>query len=139
MNSSTCQAGTTGLSITPNGNVQPCIAFPLILGNLHKDSLQSILYGQKLKEWHKITLKEYTECGKHDYCNYCSICAGSNYVANNTPIKPCKTNCYIAKCRYDVAIKLSEGNDPLMGRDIQTRIKEVLSMNESMGCSASSL
>mgnify|MGYP003474720683 CR=1 FL=1 len=43
------------------------------------------------------------------------------------------------KCRYDVAIKLSEGNDPLMGRDIQTRIKEVLSMNESMGCSASSL
>ena len=139
MNSNTCQAGTTGLSITPNGNVQPCIAFPLILGNLHKDSLQSILYGHKLKEWHKITLKEYTECGKHDYCNYCSICAGSNYVANSTPIKPCKTNCYIAKCRYDVAIKLSEGNDPLMGRDIQTRIKEVLSMNESMGCSASFL
>jgi MoaA/NifB/PqqE/SkfB family radical SAM enzyme len=115
----TCHAGETGLCITPNGNVQFCVTFPWILGNIKEVTLKRILTENiYLKKWKKTTLSDFENCGKEEYCQYCTICAGCNFVATGSPLKACKNSCYIAKCRYEVAEKLKKGNDPLKNRDV---------------------
>lgn len=115
----TCHAGETVLCITPNGNVQFCVAFPFVLGNIKEITLRSVLTENiYLKKWKEITLSDFESCGKEEYCQYCIICAGCNFVATGSPLKACKNNCYIAKCRYDVAEKLKKGNDPLNNKSL---------------------
>lgn len=115
----TCHAGETAFCITPNGNVQLCVAFPLILGNVKEQNIKDIITDNiLLTKWQKTTLKDFEDCGKKEYCQYCVICAGCNFVANGTYLKACRNNCFIAQCRYQLAEKLKKGFDPLMGKDV---------------------
>lgn len=125
MSDKTCHAGETALCITPNGNVQFCVAFPFILGNIKETTLKKILTENiYLKKWRETTLGDFECCGKEEYCQYCTICAGCNLVATGSPLKACKNNCYIAQCRYDVAEKLKKGNDPLNNKSLVDCLSE---------------
>ncbi len=108
---SSCGAGKTGFCISPNGNLRGCPAFTQIYGNLQKLSALDILSNSKeLKEWRSATVADYTECGKYDYCDYCNLCAGVNYTEHGDFRKPAETNCFMAKCRYNLAQKLMKEN-----------------------------
>lgn len=48
-----CNAGHNSLCITPEGNVQPCCAFPLKLGNICDKSLACILNESIQLAWWK--------------------------------------------------------------------------------------
>ena len=48
-----CYAEFNSLCITPEGNVQPCCAFPLKLGNVRNTSLPEILNGNKTLDWQR--------------------------------------------------------------------------------------
>lgn len=127
MSSNACGAGDNSFCITPDGNLIPCCSFHAVFGNLKKDSLKSIIsQSDGLKWWRGLTLNEYEECGKYDYCNYCNLCAGNNYSEHGTPIKASENNCYIAKVRYNLAQKMmNEGYDPLNGKNIQEVLMEM--------------
>ena len=119
-----CSAAATTFSITPDGELQPCCAFPMSFGNLKKQSIGSVFNeNQLLKEWRTVTLKQYEECGKHDYCGYCNLCAGNNYGEHGNYLKPAETNCYMAKIRAGLAKKLKQGLDSLQGQDFVTALK----------------
>lgn len=121
----TCRAGETGLCITPNGNIQPCVAFPLVLGNIRDCTLKNILTNNMaLKQWQETKLRDFKECGKKEYCQFCVICAGCNFVASGTPLEPCENSCYIAKSRYNVAQQLKKRNDPLKGKSVKDCLSE---------------
>lgn len=101
-----CKAGINSFCITPNGDIKPCCAFPLILGNLLECSLGDILNNSKHLEWKQSKVGDYEECGKYPYCVYCSLCSGCNFIEHNDFRKPAETNCYMAKVRYELAMKL---------------------------------
>jgi len=126
MDSHSCNGGRNSFCVTPEGNVQPCTTFPCSFGNLKIQSFSDILQNNEdLKWWHNLTLKDFEDCGKNDYCAYCSLCAGNNYIEHGTPLFAAESNCYIAKARYELAAKMKNGCDPLKGGTLQQRLSEL--------------
>lgn len=105
MTKKACGAADMGFCVTPNGTLHPCCAFPMDLGNI-KNGVSDIFQSEELKQWRKASLQEYTECGRFEYCDYCNLCSGNNYIEHNDFRKPAETNCYMAKVRYNLAQKL---------------------------------
>jgi len=68
-----CKTGVNSCTITPEGNIIPCPAFHLVLGNIRLSSVSDIFEGAELNKWKEITLQDYSECGTHNYCDFCSI------------------------------------------------------------------
>lgn len=109
-----CGAGETGFCMSPNGDLRACPAFTQVYGNLKKQSVKELLTGSiTLNEWRNTVVDDYTECGKYDYCDYCNLCAGLNYTEHGDFRKPAETNCYMAKCRYNLAHKLMGHDEPM--------------------------
>lgn len=117
MTENACGAGYNSFCITPDGNLIPCCAFHLNFGNLINMNLDEIIKGQKVKAWQKLTLEQYEDCGKHDYCSYCNLCAGNNYSEHGDATKAGENNCYMAKCRHQLANRLMSGEQPLRESD----------------------
>lgn len=125
MDDNPCGAGYNSLCITPEGNVIPCCAFHTLFGNIKKQSISNILKNSvELKYWKSLTLTDYEECGRHDYCAYCNLCPGNNYIENGTPLKASEVNCYIAKIRHELAQKMMKCFDPLEGKTLIECIKQ---------------
>lgn len=111
---SSCGAGNTGFCMSPNGDLRVCPAFTQILGNLCTQSVEEILTtSSALNDWRRAVIGDYTECGKYDYCDYCNLCAGLNYTEHGDFRKPAETNCFMAKCRFNLAHKLMEQEEPI--------------------------
>jgi radical SAM protein with 4Fe4S-binding SPASM domain len=112
--------------ITPEGNVQACCAFPSSLGNLKNETFAHILqHSKELDWWHTVTLENYEDCGKHEYCDYCRPCPGINFAETGNPLKPAETNCGIAKVKYGLVEKLKQGDDPLNGKTVQECLSSI--------------
>ena len=121
-----CGAGITSFCITPEGNIQPCCAFPFRLGNVKDESICDILSNSV--DWHwlrQLKNENFVECYKHDYCVYCQMCPGNNYIAHGTPLKPSDNNCFLAITRYKLARKMENGYDPLCEKSLKERLQEV--------------
>ena len=101
-----CKAGKNSFCMAPNGEVKPCCAFPLILGNLREITLMEVLNNSECVRWKQSKVSQYVGCGDFPYCAFCSLCSGCNYVEHNDYCKPAETNCYMAKARYNLATKL---------------------------------
>jgi len=126
MDESPCGAGDNSFCITPEGNLIPCCAFHTLFGNLKEQSISTIIEQSKeLAYWRSLTLNDYEECGKHDYCGYCNLCPGNNYIENGTPLKASEVNCSMAKSRYELSQKMMRGYDPLNGKNLRDRLREL--------------
>jgi hypothetical protein len=98
----------------------------MVLGNIKEDTISSILSNSTiLEEWRKCTLKDYSECLKYEYCDYCSICSGQGYIQHGDYLKPAESSCYMAKARFALAQKLLSGEDPLKGKDIRDAVRNL--------------
>lgn len=121
-----CNAGLTTLCVTPEGNVQPCCAFPLKLGNVRDMPISKIIEtSQTLQWWRNQTIKNCSDCYKHPYCTYCQMCVGNNYIAHGNPLRASDNNCFLARERYDLAMKMKNGFDPLNGKTIEEALSEI--------------
>lgn len=126
MDDNPCGAGDNSFCITPEGNLIPCCAFHTLFGNLKKKSVSEIVGESKeLAYWRSLTLNDYEECGRYEYCAYCNLCPGNNFIEHGTPLKPAEVNCYVAKIRYELAQKLMKGYDPLNGKSFRERLAEL--------------
>jgi MoaA/NifB/PqqE/SkfB family radical SAM enzyme len=132
MDVNACGAGDTSFSITPEGNVQVCCAFPASLGNVKENSMAEILAGEQLHKWQKTTLEAYEECGKHDYCGYCNLCPGNNFVENGSPLKASESNCFFARTRFSLARRMMDGYDPLDGKSLDDAIAGLETVHEPL-------
>lgn len=127
-----CGAGYSSFCITPEGNVQICCSFPASLGNLKEQNMSQILSGEQLHKWQTTTLESYEECGERDYCGYCNLCPGNNYIENGTPLKAAESNCFIAKVRCNLAHKMMDGYDPLDGKSLDEAIADLKIISEHL-------
>ena len=107
MDAKGCGAADTGFCMTPNGQIRPCCAFPLDFDNA-KNGIKEIFQSPHLHTWRNAILQKYIDCGRFEYCAYCNLCPGNNYVEHGDFRKPAETNCYMAKVRYNLAQKLKE-------------------------------
>lgn len=100
--------------MSPNGDLRACPAFTQVYGNLLTQSVEEILTGSSaLNEWRSAVVGDYIECGRFEFCDYCNLCAGLNYTEHGDFRLPSETKCYMAKCRYNLAQKLMEHDEPL--------------------------
>lgn len=126
MDGNPCGAGENSLCITPEGNVIPCCAFHALFGNLKEhDVLDIIHHSEERKYWCGLKLTDYEECGRYDYCAYCNLCPGNNFIEHGTPLKAAEVNCFMAKTRYELAQKMMQGYDPLNGKTLRERLAEL--------------
>ena len=96
------------------------------LETLKKKSITEVLAENKvLKNWQNTTLKDFEECGKHDYCDYCNLCAGQAQSQYGDYKKPAENCCYMAKVRHDLAKKMIKGYDPLNGEEFESVLKKL--------------
>ena len=71
-----CNAGQCSLSIDPYGNVRPCLALPITLGNIRKTPLRKIwAEAPELRDLRNLRLRkvcrECESCGNIDECELC--------------------------------------------------------------------
>lgn len=115
--SAPCGTGHTSFCLTPDGYLRGCCAFPLDYGNVRDKSVSEILLNNViLEEWRETKISDYEECGVYDYCSFCNLCSGNNYIENGDYHKSSETNCYLAKCRSALAHELSGRNAPDLTR-----------------------
>lgn len=120
-----CGVGNDNFCVTPEGKITLCCSFHSPIGDLTKTSVKETLENNKsLEWWRNLTLNDYEECGRHDYCDFCNLCPGINFSEHGTPLKASETCCYMAKVRYELAQKLRNGQDPLNGKNISERVKD---------------
>ena len=101
-----CKAGINTFNVTPDGILIPCCRLHLNLGDLKVQSLSEILnHNETLEKWLGLTIKDYEECGKHAYCDFCNVCPGLNYSEHHNPLIAAENACFLAKTRYKMAIK----------------------------------
>ena len=133
MDSNGCGAGVNSFCITPDGDFLPCCSFHLKFGNIRKSSVADILKSSNiLQYWQNLTLKQYEECGKHDYCSYCNLCPGNNYSEHGDVIKAGENNCYMAKNRWALATRLKAGETPIKHSTIKHKLKKFQNYNENI-------
>ena len=114
-----CRAGVKNCCITPEGFMIPCCSYHAKIGDVKTSSIQDILYNNaEYKKLLSTPLSAYKECGKHEYCSFCKMCPGLNFSEHGTPLEAAENNCYIAKIRYNVAIRLANDDDPLQGKEL---------------------
>lgn len=102
---SPCSGGFSGICINPRGEVVICVSMPLVIGNLNNSSIKEI-WGQALEknpnsilyQWQQITLKDFEECFKEDFCKFCQLCPGMCYLENGY-LKKSNVLCTQAKAR----------------------------------------
>lgn len=124
LNDIACRAGVQCFCITPEGQLIPCSSYHASLGSLKKQHLHDLLINNSaLEELTHLKLLEYEECGQHDYCDYCKLCPGLNFAEHGTPLKAAENNCFIAKIRWNLAMKLKKGQDPLKGKTLQEALQ----------------
>lgn len=121
-----CSAGQDTFNVTPDGKFTPCCAFHLELGDLHLESVKSIVKNSgKLKKWRSLKLSDFYDCGNIDYCLFCNLCPGNNYSEHGTPRKCSENNRFIAKVRYELMKKKKQGYDPLNGKNLLEKIEQM--------------
>ena len=125
-NSSLCGAGFYSINITPDGNVFPCNALTIGLGNVNEESFTSIWHNsEELKKIREVTFLDTDVCGKLPHCEYCNYCVGCSFTEHGSVLKPNTENCFVAKVRMDLVIKMKAGIDPISGTSIEKELEKI--------------
>jgi radical SAM protein with 4Fe4S-binding SPASM domain len=100
-----CMAGRASCSISPNGNVYPCIMMPLEIGNLRQAKFSEIWSGSsgsRLAYLRGLEDKDLSECSQCELTKYCSKCMGRNLTETGELTKPAPSACRNAAVRCQV-------------------------------------
>jgi radical SAM protein with 4Fe4S-binding SPASM domain len=101
-----CKAGKALCSISPHGDVFPCIMFPLKLGNLRKSSFESIWHGEpriELQNLRSMTHSDLSSCNACELKTYCQRCTGIAYLESGNVGGVSPSACRQAKTRQQLS------------------------------------
>jgi radical SAM protein with 4Fe4S-binding SPASM domain len=94
---SLCGAGASGLCISPNGTVRPCIGLNIPLGIWPQNRLLEIWHSSPFfAEFGAIRLRDVPECGECPDFVYCSRCPGAWHAEHGDFRKPTTFACKLA-------------------------------------------
>ncbi len=91
-----CSAGLNALSISPYGDVYPCMGFKESGGNLTKNSLSEIQDSPIFSRVRSITLSELLECKRCEFIQYCNRCPALAVMETGDLLRPSEADCVLA-------------------------------------------
>lgn len=113
-----CGAGHSSIAITPEGEIYPCIAFPMSIGNFRQNGLLPLKRLPPspiaensptftttdpvalLDQWRSVRMENMSDCGKHERCHYCGdLCPGDAFVQTGNPLRAAENHCRQAYAR----------------------------------------
>ncbi|MBC7081680.1 MAG: radical SAM protein [Thermoplasmatales archaeon] len=98
-----CGAGRFYLAMEANGDLQPCVFFPLKIGNIFEDDFEKLWIKNKVLE--DLRNKDKIEkCRKCDYRYYCGGCRARAYAYFKNYLKP-DPGCINNRQEYEEAIR----------------------------------
>lgn len=104
-----CGAGTAMLFVTAYGDVYPCVALPINVGNIRKNALSDIWNNsQVLKETQSIYNGKFIKCISCDKLENCMRCPGIFYSDTGNIFEPSPASCLIAE--YSTKSKLNKND-----------------------------
>ena len=98
-----CKAGKGICSISPNGDVFPCVLFPLKLGNLRQSNFSSIWRlepSAELRYLRSMTRHSFHACTECEIRDYCQRCTGTVYLESGGFDGPGSSACRQADVRW---------------------------------------
>lgn len=100
-----CGAGLNGLSINPKGEVYPCNALLIQLGNVKNETVSDIWNNSTaLKKWRENKFSQIKGCEKCELIDYCGFCPGTAMTEKGDPFVKYQEACDIANIRKKIAI-----------------------------------
>jgi len=96
-NGSICGAGASGLAISPNGDIRPCIGISEPIGQYPRDSLSDVWHHSPFfARWAELTLQD-VPCGRCENFQTCSRCPGAWHAEHGSYTRPSEYNCFLAR------------------------------------------
>jgi len=92
-----CSAGLNAFSISPYGDVYPCMAFKESGGNLTKDSVCQIQHSPIFSKIRSITLSDLPECKGCELVPYCNRCPALAWLESGDLFGPSYADCVVAR------------------------------------------
>ena len=95
-----CKAGKAVASISPFGDIQPCILMPILLGNIRENRFKDIWYNENndiLNQIRAITQEDLKDCFKCELAKYCTRCPGTAYLETHDLFSPSPIACEQAR------------------------------------------
>lgn len=79
-----CASGATGIFVSADGIVSPCVLLRLDCGNVKDNSIRDIWHGSELlAQVRNIRVKHLTDCGQCELFGYCRRCTGLAYLEDH--------------------------------------------------------
>jgi AdoMet-dependent heme synthase len=75
-----CGAGHAGVYITPQGEVAPCVQFPMVCGSMRRNTFAEIWSGSRFLRIREIHLRNLPVCSTCPNAPICSRCPGLAYL-----------------------------------------------------------
>ena len=107
----TCKAGKVVASISPSGDVQPCILMPITLGNLRENSFEEIWHPKNngiLNQVRSIIPPHLKVCFQCEFAQFCTRCPGTAYLETGDLTAPspiaCEQSRWKAYCHDNFSI-----------------------------------
>jgi radical SAM protein with 4Fe4S-binding SPASM domain len=98
-----CQAGKSSCSISPSGDVYPCVLFPLKLGNIRQTSFDSMWRLEpcaELRYLRSMRRSDLYACSECELSAYCKRCTGVAYLESGCINGPSPSACRQAQKRW---------------------------------------
>lgn len=127
-NQKPCGAGHGSIAITPEGEIYPCVSFPMSIGNFreggvqhlkrtrptntteHQPSFKADDLGKLLDQWRSVRMVHLLNCGQHEHCHYCGdLCPGDAFVQTGDPLRAAENHCRQAVARMTASQHLQAG------------------------------
>ena len=100
-----CNAGRLTCSITPFGDVNPCVLLPVKLGNLREERFERIWRGrEREKLLEHLNPSKMVVCSDCELLPFCSRCSGVAYMETGDLTGPSPSACKYAGWRAKIAL-----------------------------------
>lgn len=115
-----CEYGRTGCCVSARGDLYPCVAVPISVGNLKKEAFKNIWSSAPLLRWiREKTVDDLKECKNCNLAPYCCRCCALAYWEKGDLLASATNCCRQAKISKEVMInerektedKISEAKD----------------------------
>ena len=97
-----CGAGVTSVTITPCGDIKPCVSLNKVFGNVIHDTIKDVFYGENMTQFVCGAIWSNTEkCKDCDYMSFCQHCIANSYNETGNIFSANNEDCFFAKCLYE--------------------------------------
>jgi len=98
-----CNAGICAVSISPKGEVFPCVALRINAGNLTGADFTRIWADSPvLKKLRTMRFEEFKECPECRLLELCSRCPGNSFLEQDDMLAPSREVCKVARVRKEI-------------------------------------